>query len=391
MIRFNEPPFLGTEERYIADAIRQKHIAGGGKYFRLCNSFLEGQTGCGHVRLTTSGTDALEAAAILCGVGPGDEVIMPSFTFVSTANAFVLRGATPVFVDIRPDTMNIDETKIEAAIGEKTKAIVPVHYAGVACEMDEILRVAKKYGLFVIEDAAQGVSARYKGRALGTIGDIGCYSFHETKNYSMGEGGALLVNDPALRERADVLCNKGTNRAQFDRGLVEKYSWTDVGSSFYPSDLNAAYLYAQLEGNAQIYEKRMRIWEAYDEAMRALEKDGRLETMRVPPECEHNAHTYYIKLPSKEERAALMRYLAAREIVSAFHFVPLHSAPAGERFGRFHGEDVYTTAESDRLLRLPLHYHLSDEDVDAAIGAVRDFFRMQGTEARRPSAAEIVS
>ncbi|MBQ6164615.1 MAG: dTDP-4-amino-4,6-dideoxygalactose transaminase [Clostridia bacterium] len=374
MIRFNEPPFLGTEVEYIADAIRQKHIAGGGKYFQLCCGFLEQSFGADFVRLTTSGTDALEAAAILCDIKPGDEVIMPSFTFVSTANAFVLRGARIVFVDVRPDTMNLDETKIEAAITEKTKVIVPVHYAGVSCEMDEICAVAKRHGLFVVEDAAQGIFAEYKGKSLGTIGDIGCYSFHETKNISMGEGGALLVNNPALRDRADVICNKGTNRADFARGLVDKYSWTDVGSSYLPGDLNAAYLYAQLLDHEKIEKKRKDIWNRYHNAMIPLAEEGLLETMCVPDHCEHNAHTYYIKLASAGQREELMKYLSQRQIVSAFHFVPLHSAPAGGVYGRFCGEDVYTTKESDRLLRLPLHYNLTDTDADAVIGAVRAFF-----------------
>lgn len=374
MIRFNEPPYLGAEEAYIADAIRQKRIAGGGKYFHLCGDFLQARTGSAFVRLTSSGTDALEAAAILCGVAPGDEVIMPSFTFVSTANAFVLRGARIVFVDIRPDTMNIDETRLEAAITHKTKAIVPVHYAGVSCNMDAISEIAKKHGLFVIEDAAQGVFSSYRGRALGTLGDIGCYSFHETKNYSMGEGGALLVNNESLRERADVICNKGTDRAQFDRGLIDKYSWTDVGSSFLPSDLNAAYLYSQLEGADLIGTRRFSIWNRYDEAMNELARAGLIETMQVPAECSHNAHTYYIKLADAAQREATMRFLAARGIASAFHFVPLHSAPAGLKYGRFCGEDVYTTRESERLLRLPLHYGMTDADADEVIAAVRAFF-----------------
>ncbi len=375
MIRFNEPPHVGGEEDFIADAVREKTIASGGKYYRLCNDLLERTTLAPNVRLTVSCTAALEAAAILCGVKPGDEVIMPSFTFVSTANAFVLRGAKIVFVDIRPDTMNIDENKIGAAITDKTRVIVPVHYAGVACEMDAINRIAKERGIYVVEDAAQALYSRYDGRYLGTLGDIGCCSFHETKNFSMGEGGALFVNDAPLDDRTDIICNKGTNRSDFAKGIVDKYSWVDVGSSFLPSDINAAYLYPQLLKKDEIIQKRLGVWQKYDAAMKELEKEGCIETMRVPPRCEHNAHIYYIKTDSTRRRDELIKYLEGRGIVASFHYVPLHSAPAGRLFGTFSGEDEFTTRESGRLLRLPLHYALSDADADAVIGAVRDFYR----------------
>lgn len=374
MIKFNEPPYLGKEEEYISDAIKEKHISGSGKYSVLCQKYLEKLTGSPKVLLTTSGTDALEMAAILCNVGPGDEVIVPSYTFVSTAMAFVMRGAKIVFVDVRPDTMNIDETKIEAAVTDKTKVIVPVHYAGVACEMDTIMEIAKRRNLLVVEDAAQGVTSSYKGRQLGSIGDIGCYSFHETKNYSMGEGGAVLVNNPDFADRADIIRDKGTNRSQFILGNVDKYTWVDIGSSFLPSDLNAAYLYAQLESYKTIYDKRMSIWNCYDRAFRPLEKDGKLELTKIPSGCVHNAHMYYIKLKDYDERSRMMAHLKERGIASVFHYIPLHSSPAGEKYGVFNGEDKYTTVESGRLLRLPLHFNMSQKDIDEVIKGVCDFY-----------------
>ncbi len=374
MINFNEPPYLGTEDKYIQDAIKSKHISGSGKYSKFCHEYLEKLTGAKKVLLTTSGTDALEMAAILCNVGPGDEVIVPSYTFVTTALAFVMRGADVVFVDIRPDTMNIDETKIEAAITDKTKVIVPVHYAGVACEMDTIMDIAKKHNLLVVEDAAQGVTSTYKGRQLGSIGDIGCYSFHETKNYSMGEGGAVLINNPDFVDRADIIRDKGTNRSQFILGNVDKYTWVDIGSSYLPSDMNAAYLYAQLEDYKTIYNKRMHIWDTYDKAFRPLEKQGKLELTKIPDGCVHNAHMYYIKLDDYDQRAEMMKHLKGLGIASVFHYIPLHSAPAGVKYGKFNGKDEYTTKDSERLLRLPLHYNMTDEDIQEVIKGVKAFY-----------------
>ena len=310
----------------------------------------------------------------MCDLQPGDEVILPSFTFSSTATAFVLAGATLVFVDVRPDTMNIDETKIEAAITEKTKVIVPVHYAGVACEMDTIMDIAKRHHLMVVEDAAQGVMSTYKGKALGTIGDFGCFSFHETKNYSMGEGGAILINDPKYNERAEILREKGTNRSKFYRGQVDKYTWIDFGDSYLPSDMNAAYLWAQLEVAEEINNDRLRIYDTYYNAFKYLEEAGKLELPIVPQGCVHNAHMFFLKCRSLEERTALINYLKDNDILAVFHYVPLHSAPAGEKFGRFHGEDVYTTAESDKLVRLPMYYKLTQEDQEKVIAAVKAFY-----------------
>ena len=316
-------------------------------------------------------------ATLLCGLKEGDEVILPSFTFSSTANAVVLTGATPVFVDIRPDTMNLDETKIEAAITEKTKAIMPVHYAGVACEMDTIMDIARRHGLKVIEDAAQGVMSYYKGKALGTIGDFGCYSFHETKNYSMGEGGALVLTHKEDIEPAEILREKGTDRAKFFRGQVDKYTWVAYGSSYLPSDMNAAYLWAQLQEADRINEDRLATWNAYAEAFRPLAQEGKVVLPTVPADCVHNAHMFYIKLRDLKQRTAFIQYLRDREISSVFHYVPLHSAPAGRKFGRFDGEDVYTTKESDRLVRLPLYYGMKPEDRERVIDTVHSFFRDQ--------------
>ena len=323
-----------------------------------------------HCLLTTSCTHALEMAAYLSDIQPGDEVIMPAYTFVSTADAFVLRGAKIVFVDIRPDTMNIDETLIEDAITEKTKAIVPVHYAGVACAMDEILAIAKKHNLLVVEDAAQGVNAWYKGKALGTIGDFGCYSFHETKNYTMGEGGALLFNDSKYQEKAEILREKGTDRSKFFRGQIDKYTWVDYGSSYLPSDMNAAYLYAQLEMAEEINDKRMEIYNYYREHLAPLAEQGAVELPFVPDYAKHNAHMFYMKVKDLETRSAFITYLKENGIHAVFHYIPLHTSTAGKRFGRFHGEDVYTTKESERLVRLPLFYNLEMDQVRYIVDTV---------------------
>ena len=375
MIDFNVPPYVGTEMDYVREAAEENHkICGDGPFSRKCHAWMEERFGAEKVLLTTSGTAALEMAAVLCDLKPGDEVILPSFTFSSTATAFQAMGATLVFVDIRPDTTNIDETKIEDAITERTRVIVPVHYAGVACEMDEIVRIARKHGLIVVEDAAQGVMSTYKGRALGTIGTFGCYSFHETKNYSMGEGGALVINDPAYIERAEIIREKGTNRSLFRLGQVDKYTWVDRGSSYLQSDLNAAYLWAQLERADEINEDRLATWHAYYEAFAPLAEAGRVELPVVPEECVHNAHMFYLKVRDLEERTAFIEHLKQHGVMAVFHYVPLHSSPAGLRFGRFHGEDVYTTRESDRLVRLPMYYGLRDEDRDAVIKAVRSFY-----------------
>lgn len=374
MINFNVPPFTGKEMDYIKIAVDNQKICGDGQFTKKCNAWIEERTGTAKCLLTTSCTHATEMAALLAKIKPGDEVIMPSYTFVSTADAFVLRGATVVFVDIRPDTMNIDETKIEAAITDKTKAIVPVHYAGVSCEMDTIMDIAKRYHLIVIEDAAQGVMSSYKGKALGTIGDYGCFSFHETKNYSMGEGGALLIQDPDMVEEAEIIREKGTNRSKFFRGQIDKYTWVNYGSSYLPSDMNAAYLYAQLEKADEINDARLRIWNQYYEGLKELADAGKIELPVVPEGCVHNAHMFYIKAKDLKERTELISYLKQNEILAVFHYIPLHSAPAGLKFGRFHGEDVYTTKESERLCRLPLYYGLKEEQVDYIISKVKAFY-----------------
>ncbi len=373
MIDFNRPPVTGTEINYIQQAIDNHKLCGDGPFTKKCSEWMEENLHAKHVLLTTSGTHALEMAAFLCHLEPGDEVIMPSYTFCSTADAFVLQGAKIVFVDVRPDTMNIDETKIEAAITDRTRVIVPVHYAGVACEMDAIMDIARRHHLKVVEDAAQGVRAYYKGQALGTIGDFGCYSFHETKNYSMGEGGALVINDDESFEEAEILREKGTNRSKFFRGQIDKYTWVNYGSSYLQSELNVAYLYAQLEIADRIDAKRLAIWERYDEALRPLKEAGLIEQPYLPANTQHNAHMYYIKLKDLETRTAFIRYLREQDICAVFHYVPLHSAPAGLKFGRFAGEDVYTTQESDRLVRLPMFYNLEDEDVSRVIEAVLAF------------------
>ena len=374
MISFNVPPCTGNEMKYIEQAIASHKICGDGSFTKKCNAWLEQRFDAKKVLLTTSGSTALDMAALLCGIEPGDEVILPSFTFSSTANSFVLAGAKLVFVDIRPDTMNIDEKLIERAITDKTKVICPMHYAGVACEMDTIMDIARRHDLLVVEDAAQGVMASYKGKALGTIGDFGCYSFHETKNYSMGEGGAVVINNPDYIEKAEILREKGTNRAKFFRGQVDKYTWVDFGDSYLPSELNAAYLWAQLEMADEINNDRLHSWHEYDAAFKPLEAEGKLVLPTIPEGCVHNAHMYYVKCRDLAERTALIRFLKERDILAVFHYVPLHSAPAGERFGRFDGEDKYTTAESDRLVRLPMYYGLTAEDRGRVIAAVKEFY-----------------
>ncbi len=374
MIDFNIPPFTGNEIHYMEEAVKNRKICGDGPFTKKCHAFLQEKTGAAAVYLTTSCTSALEMAAILAGVKPGDEVILPSFTFCSTADAFVARGAKLVFVDVRPDTMNIDENKIEAAITDKTRAIAVVHYAGVSCEMDTIMAIAKKHNLIVIEDAAQGVGSSYKGKPLGTIGDFGCFSFHETKNYSMGEGGALLLPNLDQRDEAEICREKGTDRSRFFRGQVDKYTWVDYGSSYLPSDLNAAYLWAQLEKFDEIKEDRMATWNAYDEAFRPMAEAGLFEVPFIPAECEHNAHMYYIKLKDLKERTAFIKHLKEGGVMAVFHYIPLHSSPAGLKFGRFDGEDEVTTRDSERLVRLPLYYHLTKEDRAKVIETVKSFF-----------------
>ena len=374
MIPFNVPPCTGNEMKYIGEAIAAHKICGDGVFTKRCNEWMEKRFQAHKVLLTTSGTTALDMASLLCDLKPGDEVILPSFTFSSSATAFAIYGARLVFVDVRPDTMNIDETKIEAAITDKTRVILAMHYAGMACEMDTIMDIARRHNLLVVEDAAQGVMSTYKGKALGTIGDFGCYSFHETKNYSMGEGGAVLVNNPAYVERAEILREKGTNRSKFYRGQVDKYTWVDIGDSFLPSELNAAYLWAQLEMADEINNDRLASWQRYWDAFQDLAAAGRVTLPTIPADCVHNAHMFYIKCKDLAERTALISFLKERDILAVFHYVPLHSAPAGLRFGRFHGEDRYTTAESDRLVRLPLYYKLTTEDQDRVIKAVRDFY-----------------
>lgn len=374
MIHFNVPPCTGKETEYIRDVIEKHCISGDGEYTQKCNSWLEERFNAKKIMLTTSGSSALDMAALLCDLEPGDEVILPSFTFPSTANAFVMCGAKLVFVDVRPDTMNIDEKLIEKAITNKTKVICVVHYAGVACEMDTIMSIAKKYNLKVIEDAAQAVMSTYKGRALGTIGDFGCYSFHETKNYSMGEGGALVINDDFYIERAEILREKGTNRSKFYRGEIDKYTWVDYGDSYLPSELNAAYLWAQLCAADEINNNRLSIWEKYYRSFSNIRIKGRNFLPYVPGEITHNAHMYYIKCSDIVERQEFISFMYENEIKCVFHYIPLHTAPAGIKYGRFEGEDVYTTKESDRLVRLPLYYNMVDSDLDRVIEKVLSFF-----------------
>lgn len=374
MIQFNVPPFVGKEIDYIQQAINNKKICGDGEFTKKCNKWLEDKFLSKKMLLTTSCTHSLEMAAILSGIQSGDEVIMPSFTFVSTADAFVQRGAKIVFVDIRPDTMNIDENLIEDAITSKTKAIVPVHYAGVACEMDKIMEIAKKYNLMVVEDAAQGIMSYYKGQALGTIGDFGCYSFHETKNYSMGEGGAISINDSKFIEKAEIIREKGTDRSKFLRGQIDKYTWVDYGSSYLPSDMNAAYLYSQLEQADKINDARLSSWDLYYAQLKPLADEGFIELPFVPEGCKHNAHMFYIKVKDIQERTKLISYLKENDISAVFHYIPLHTSPAGLKFGRFSEEDKYTTKESQRLLRLPMYYGLSKEDILNITQVINKFY-----------------
>lgn len=374
MINFNVPPCAEKAMDYIRECVENQKICGDGAYTKKCSEWIEKKTGTTKCLLTTSCTHATELAALLSDIRPGDEVIMPAYTFVSTADAFVLRGATPVFVDIHPDTMNIDEKLIEAAVTEKTRAIVPVHYAGVACEMDTIMDIAKRHNLLVIEDAAQGIMSAYKGKALGTIGNFGCFSFHETKNYSMGEGGALLIRDRKDVEEAEIIREKGTNRSKFYRGQIDKYTWVNYGSSYLPSDMNAAYLYAQLELAEEINDARLALWNRYYENLQGLAESGKIELPVVPEGCVHNAHMFYIKAKDIEERTAFIAFLKENEVMSVFHYIPLHTAPAGQKFGRFHGEDRYTTRESERLARLPMYYGLKEEQVDDICDVIKRFY-----------------
>lgn len=374
MIPFNVPAVAGKEQEYISKAISDRRFSGDGRFTKLSNQWIEGKFDSLKALLTTSCTHALEMAAILADIKEGDEVILPSYTFVSTANAFVLRGAQVVFVDIRPDTMNINENLIESAITSKTKAIVPVHYAGVACEMDAILDLAEKYNLLVIEDAAQAVMSQYKGSYLGSIGQLGCYSFHETKNYNCGEGGALLINTPDFVERAEIIREKGTNRSRYFRGQVDKYTWVDMGSSYLPSEVNAAFLYAQLEMAEDININRKAIWNRYYKGLEDLRNKEFINLPYIPNYCEHNAHMFYIKCKSLDERSRLIDFLMKNEIQSVFHYIPLHSSIAGRKFGRFHGNDTFTTSESEKLLRLPIYYNMQESDVDKVIDVIHEFY-----------------
>lgn len=373
MIHFNVPPFVGTEFEYMRQAVENHKICGDGPFTKKCDEWLEKRFGTPKALLTTSGSSALDMAALLCGLESGDEVILPSFTFSSTANAFVLAGARLVFVDIRPDTMNIDEKKIEAAITDRTKVICVVHYAGVACEMDTIMDIARRHHLMVVEDAAQGVMSTYKGKALGTIGDFGCFSFHETKNYSMGEGGAILINNEKCIEKAEILREKGTNRSQFYRGQVAKYNWVDFGDSYLQSDLNAAYLWAQLEKADEINNNRLATWNAYWNAFAPYADAGKIVLPTVPEGCVHNAHMFYIKFADLETRQKYIAHMKENDILCVFHYVPLHSAPAGLKFGRFDGTDEHTTADSDRLVRLPMYYNIAPADLEKVIEKTKEF------------------
>ena len=375
MVNFNVPPFTGKELMYMEEAIKNQKICGDGPFTKKCNLWIENNTKTVKALLTTSCTHSLELAALLLDIKPGDEVIMPAFTFVSSADAFVLRGAIIVFVDIRPDTMNIDETKIEAAITDKTKVIVPVHYAGVACEMDIIMEIARKYNLYVVEDAAQGVMSTYKGKALGTFGEFGCFSFHETKNYSMGEGGALLIRDQKYCDEAEIIREKGTNRSRFFRGQVDKYTWVSAGSSYLPSDLNAAYLWAQLEMADDINSNRLASWTRYYEGLKDLLFAGKIELPVIPKECVHNAHMFYIKAKDITERTKLITMLKENGFLSVFHYIPLHTSPAGLKYGRFNGTDEFTTKESERLMRLPMYYNLSADSVDKVVELIHQFYK----------------
>lgn len=380
IIPFNKPALAGNESKYINEAIVSGHHSGDGTFAKKCSGWFEERFRIKKALLTTSCTHALEMAAILADIQEGDEVIMPSYTFVSTANAFVLRGAKIIFVDIRPDTMNINENLIEQAITNRTKAIVPVHYAGVSCEMNSIMRLARKYNLLVIEDAAQGVMSTYEGGALGTIGHFGCYSFHETKNYSCGEGGALILNDDRFIERAEIIREKGTNRSRFFRGQVDKYTWVDVGSSYLPSELNAAFLYAQLEKAPEINYSRLKTWDIYYQMLSPLADRGIIELPFIPDNCHHNAHMFYIKVKDLDTRTQLIEFLKEKGIKTSFHYVPLHSSEAGIKFGKMDGADRYTTVESERILRLPMFYDLSEEEQEYVIWSIEEFYSMGSHE-----------
>ena len=375
MIAFNQPPYTGNEDQYVLQAMRSDKMSGDGPFTQRCHTWFESNLPCKKALLTPSCTAALEMAAILIDIQSGDEVIMPSYTFVSTANAFVLRGAKIVFVDIRPDTMNIDESKIEAAITDKTKAIVPVHYAGISCEMDTIMDIAQRHNLCVIEDAAQGVMSTYKGKALGTIGHLGCFSFHETKNYtSGGEGGLLIINDDKFKERAEIIREKGTNRSQFFRGMVDKYSWVDIGSSYLPSDIQAAYLWGHLEKVDEINNNRLASWSYYYEQLQPLQIAGKIQLPSIPDDCVHNAHMFYIKVQDIEVRTQLIEHLKNNDIMAVFHYIPLHSSVAGKNLGIFYGKDEFTTAESERLVRLPIWYGLSENEQVKVINSMFEFY-----------------
>lgn len=378
MINFNIPPVTGNETKYIQEAIENRKICGDGPFTKKCSEWMENRFHADKVLMTTSGTSALDLAVMLCDLNPGDEVILPSFTFSSTATAPLLSGASLVFVDIDPKTMNIDPEKIKAAITDKTRVLMIMHYGGVACDMEEIRKIADENGLILIEDAAQAVMAEYDGQALGTFGDFGCYSFHETKNYSMGEGGALLINNPAYVERAEILREKGTDRSKFNRGQVDKYTWVDKGDSFLPSELNTAYLYAQLEKADEINNDRMKTWNHYYEGLKPLEESGLIELPHVPDKAVHNAHLFFVKTKDIEERSRLIAFAKERGVQMVFHYIPLHSAPAGLKYGRFSGEDEYTTQESERLVRLPLYYGLTDDEADQVVSVIREFYEYSG-------------
>lgn len=377
MIEFNNPPHMEKSITYMKQAMENNHICGDGYYTKKCSEWITKKTGISKALLTTSCTHALEMAAMMMDIKAGDEVIMPAYTFASTADAFALRGAQIIFVDIKPETMNINEELIEQAITNRTKAIVPVHYAGVSCEMDKIMDIAKSYNLFVAEDAAQGVMSAYKGKALGSIGNFGCYSFHETKNYSMGEGGAFLIRDSNLIEKAEILREKGTNRSKFWRGEIDKYTWVDLGSSYLPSELNTAYLWAQLEHAESINERRLEIWDYYNNSLQKLKHSGYIKLPYIPSYCKHNAHMYYIKTRTGEERNQLITYLKQNGIHAVFHYIPLHKVPAGLKYGSFYGEDQYTTSESEKLVRLPLFYGLRDEEAAMVVKRLYEFYSEQ--------------
>lgn len=374
MISFNIPPYIGEEDASVLEAIHSQKISGDGQFTKRCQQWIENSLGVKKALLTTSCSDALELSALLIDIQPGDEFIMPAYTFVSTANAFALRGGVPVFVDIDPHTMNLDASLIEAAVTERTRAIVPVHYAGVSCDMRTILSLAEKYNLKVIEDAAQGVTSYYEQQALGTFGNFGCFSFHETKNYSMGEGGAILIRNEEDIDRAEIIREKGTNRSQFWRGMVDKYTWVSVGSSFLPSELNAAYLLPQLLKSAMIRSDRLKSWENYAEILKPLADEGFIELPFIPEGCDHNAHMFYIKAKDLDERSRLIRFLKENGIESVFHYIPLHTSPAGKTLGRFHGEDRFTTRESERILRLPMYFHLALSDIEKVCNTICRFY-----------------